>query len=319
MCLMEVNSSISNFNLMKKFLTRLLIIICITLVADRALSYVVKFFYNTTTTTDEYKMNTVIYRMNDPVVFMGSSRCHHHYIPSIISDTLQTGVYNAGLWGMHNIYFQYGLLSNILKRYTPKVICLELHPIDYLQTPFSNVETVGSLLPFINFSSGCDDVLKKAGVYYKGELSHLYRYNSQFANILAGNLTERSFAADKGYKSLGGQLDTAYGKITPEEFPYPVDEQKVKYLQAFIDKCKENKINLIFLYSPMYAVEKTNLFDVPNRIAKKNGITFINHYDLKGITGHLECYHDFGHLNDTGAKRYSAIIASELKTYIKSK
>jgi len=303
---------------MKKFLTRVLIIIIITLVADRAFSIVVKMFFKTTTTTDEYKLNSVMYRMNDPVVFMGSSRCHHHYVPVIIGDTLKTGVYNAGLWGMHNIYFNYGLLCNILEKYTPKTICLEMHPIDYLATPFSQTETVSSLDPFINFSAGCDEVLKKAGVYYKCELSELYRYNSQFANLLAGNLSARSFAADKGFKPLYGNFDTSFGPVVPERFPFPIDHEKVRYLQKFIDKCKEKHIQLIFLFSPMYAVEKSNLFDIPDSIAKKNNIVFINHYNLKGITGHPEYYHDFGHLNENGAKKYSAIVASELKQYIKN-
>jgi len=300
---------------MKRFLIRLLMITVITLAADRALSFAVRYFYGTTTTTDEFKLNAVTHRMNDPVVFMGSSRCHHHYIPAIISDTLQKGVFNAGLWGMHNIYFQYGFLCNILERYTPETICLELHPIDYLKTPASDIATVGSLTPFIHYSEGNDDVLKKAKLYYKCELSDLYRYNSQFANILAGNISERSVAADKGFKKLTGQLDTTY-QIIPERFPFKPDPDKVHYLQLFIDKCREKKINLIFLFSPMYAVEKTELFTIPDSLAKKNNIPFINHYYLKSITGHPEYYFDFGHLNEAGAQQYSSIISHELKKYI---
>ena len=301
---------------MKKFLKRLLIIIIITLIADRAIYYAIKPFYKRATTTDEFKLNAVMYRMNDPVIFMGSSRCHHNYVPSIIGDTLQTGVYNAGLWGARNIYFQYAVLCNILERYTPQTICLELHPVDYLQTPFSKLDKVGNLTPFINYSAGCDEVLKKAGLYYKCEVSCLYRYNSDFANILMGNFTKRSFEADKGYKALSGELDIKTGKTTPEEFPFPVDEDKLHYLQAFIDKCKEKKIQLIFLFAPMYAVENTTIFNIPDSMAKKNGILFINHYNLEGITGHTEYYYDFGHLNETGAKKYSSFIASELKQYI---
>lgn len=300
---------------MKRFLKRVLIITIITLIADRAVSFAVKYLYGTTTTTDEFKMNSVTYKMNDPVVFMGSSRCHHHYVPSIIGDSLQTGVYNAGLWGMRNVYFQYGFLSNILERYTPQTICLEIHPIDYLKTPFSGTESIGSLTPFINYSAGGDEMLKKAKLYYKCEVSELYRYNSQFANILVGNLSQRSFAADKGFKKLTGKLDTAFA-IVPEKFPFSPDEAKIKYLQAFIDKCKENKINLIFLFSPMYAVENTHFLDIPTQLAKKNNIPFINHYYLEGITGHPEYYFDFGHLNEDGAEKYSSIVAHELKKYI---
>ena len=302
---------------MKKFITRLLIIIAITFVGDRGLSYVVRFFYNRTTTTDEFKINSVMFRMNEPVVFMGSSRCHHQYIPSIISDTLHKGVYNAGLWGMRNIYFQYAMLCNILQKYTPQTICYEIHPIDYLHIPISDIEKVGSLAPFINYSSGCDEMLKRDGIYYKCEISHLYRYNSQFANIIAGSFSDRSLVADMGVKIMNGLMDTAHGAIKPERFSDPIDYDKLHYLQAFIDTCKQRKINLIFLYSPMYAVEKTHLFDIPDSVAKKNGIPFLNHYNMEGFSGNKDMYYDYGHLNGTGAKKYSSIIASELKQYIK--
>lgn len=298
---------------MGKFIKSLMIILAITFILDRAGAYIVAKFYKTTTTTDEYKLNFVTFRMEEPVIFMGSSRAHHHYIPAIISDSLKKGVYNAGLWGMRNIYFQYGLLSNILERYTPEIICLEVHPVDYLQTPFSTTASAGNLSPFINLSAGCDEVLKNAGVYEKAEISHLYRYNSQFANILAGNLSERTSPADKGYKSLSGLLDTTHAHLKAEQFPYPADENKIRYLQAFIDRCKARKIKLILLYSPMYAVEKNTLFELPKQIARKNQIPFLNFYYLEGLSKHPEYYYDFGHLNDAGARRYSAAISHELK------
>ena len=302
---------------MKKFIIRLLIIIGTTFIIDRTLAYVVNIFYKRTTTTDEYKINEVTYRMNESVIFMGSSRCHHHYVPSIISDSLKTNVYNAGLWGMRNIYFQDAFLNNILERYSPKTIFLEIHPIDYLKTPFSGLDVVGNLSPFINYSEGCDDILKKAKFYYKAEVSHLYRYNSLFSNLILGNLLQRTIPANKGYKPLYGKMDLSNAPIKAERFDFAVDEDKVKYFQAFIDKCKEKKVNLVLLFSPMYAVEKNNMLDVPYRLAKENNLVFINNYNMKGITGHPEYYHDFGHLNDNGARKYSSIIASELKKYLK--
>ena len=305
---------------MKKFILTLLIIASITLIADRMLTTVVKYFYKTTTTTDEYKLNEVMHSMRAPVIFMGSSRCHHHYVPSIISDTLKTDVYNAGLWGMRNIYFQYSLLGNILKRYTPKTIVYEIHPIDYLQTPFSGIETMGVLTPFVGYSSACDEVLKKAGLYYKISVSHLYRYNSLFPNLIAGNISSRSNSADKGLKALTGQLNTKSQKLKPEEFPFKIDQQKLAYLNRFINVCKQRNIQLIFIYSPMYAVKsETNLFKIPESIALKNNILFINNYNMNGITGHPELFFDYGHLNLEGAKKYSSMVAPQLKRYIKIK
>ncbi|WP_421943912.1 hypothetical protein [Pedobacter sp.] len=301
---------------MKKFALRVLIILGITFLLDRGISYGVKYFYKTTTTTNEYKINQVIDVMTEPVIFMGSSRAHHHYIPAIIQDTLKTGVYNAGLWGMRNIYFQYGFLSAILERYTPKTIVLELHPTDYLKTPFSTPEAAGPLITYLNYSKGSDEVLKLAGLYYKGQVSHLYRYNGEFANLLAGNFSQRSLASDKGFKAINGKLNTTL-EIKPERFPFSIDKEKVQYLQSFINLCREHNIKLIFIFSPMYATEKTTLFNLPNAIAKKNNLIFINHYNMPGITGHSEYFYDFGHLNEVGAQKYSSIIASELKKYMK--
>ncbi len=54
---------------MKKFIVRLFIIIAITFVADRGLSLAAKALYNKTTTTDEFKLTSVVYRMDDPLVY----------------------------------------------------------------------------------------------------------------------------------------------------------------------------------------------------------------------------------------------------------
>lgn len=302
---------------MKKFLLRILIIVALTFALERPLGYLAGFFYKTTTTTDEYKLNQATYEMDDPIVFMGSSRCHHHYIPTIIQDTFKKDVYNAGLWGMRNIYFQYALLHNILKRYTPKVIFLEIHPIDYLQIPVSTVETVVRLTPFTDYTEECNEVLKKADFYYKCKLSELYRYNSEFAFLLIGNISVRTPPEFKGFKPLYGKLDTTIEEIKPESFPYPGDKDRLHYLQAFIDICKEKNIKLVFLVSPMYnAGNYTELFRIPDSLAKKNNIPFFNHYGMDGITNHSEYFHDFGHLNEEGAKKYSSMIASELKQFV---
>ena len=70
---------------MKKFIGTLFLVIVITMIADRMVGYVFQYFYQTTTTTDEHKISSVMYRTQAPVLFMGSSRCHHHYIPSMVS------------------------------------------------------------------------------------------------------------------------------------------------------------------------------------------------------------------------------------------
>ena len=160
---------------MKRFLCWLLMMLVILFGIDRSSSFIMGILYRNSKATNEYKINYVVNKMNQPVIFMGSSRCHHTYIPSIISDTLVLPVYNAGLWGEQNIYFQYGLLCDILSRYTPKVICYEIHPIDFMATPYSGIERISSLSPFIGRSKGCDSLFKLNHIYVEYKISHLYR------------------------------------------------------------------------------------------------------------------------------------------------
>ena len=60
--------------------------------------------------------------VDEDIILMGASRCHHHYLPSIIEDSLGASVYNAGIGGSNNIYSHYIVLQHILARHTPKLI-----------------------------------------------------------------------------------------------------------------------------------------------------------------------------------------------------
>ena len=72
------------------------------------------------------------------VVLIGASRCHHHYVPSILSGSLGLSVYNAGVGGSDNIFSHCLVLRHVLSRHVPRVVCLELMTADFAPeaTPF---------------------------------------------------------------------------------------------------------------------------------------------------------------------------------------
>jgi hypothetical protein len=265
--------------------------------------------------TDEYKVNQVVRNMDAEVVFMGSSKCHHSFVPSIIADSLNRTVYNAGLWGIKNIYFQYGLLNLFLERYTPKVICLEVHPCDVMQTPFSDLERIGSLAPFIGENAACDSLFKLAGTYYSYQVSHLYRYNSGLVNYILGSCFVENSQTDNGYKPLFKQ---ASEDEKMDEFNFPMDERKISYLNKFIWKCKEKKIQLIFVSSPMYltSTSYSTCMEFFQKVADENQLIFLNQTKESPLAGEQEFYADRGHFNDKGARLYSAIFGHLLKNIL---
>ena len=219
--------------------------------------------------------------------------------------------YNAADWGIKNIYFHYGLLGNILSRYTPKAIVFEIHPCDFLNTPYSGKERAGSLAPYCGMSDACNEMLKLSGNYWPYQLSWVYRYTGNLPNLLFGKLgtMDRSL---KGWKPLEGVIDTT--GIKAEEYPYPIDKERVLLLERFIKDCQRKHIHLSIIVSPMYVCSKEDVFKVPRELAEKFQIPFIDHYRDSAYVNHAELFYDYGHLNKKGAELFSEKVCQELRT-----
>ena len=294
---------------MKKLLIHIAIVICLFFVIDRALGLGLKFLYNQSNATDEYKISYSNETVQDPLLFFGSSRCMHHYVPAIFEKELGIKCFNTADWGIKNIYYHYGLLGNILSRYTPKTIVFEIHPCDWLATPFSGVERASSLAPYCGMSDACDEMLKLSGKYWPCQLSWVYRYTGSLPNLLTGKLgsMDRSL---KGWKPMDGVMDTT--GVVAEEYPFPVDTARVALLERFINDCKKNNIQLIITFSPMYVCSKEDVLKFPRELAQKHQLTFIDHYRDSDFVGHPELFYDFGHLNRKGAELFSQKLSKEL-------
>ena len=295
---------------MRKLLLHIFIVICLFFVIDRITGLGLGYLYRISNATDEYKVSYSNESTRDSLLFMGSSRCLHHYVPSIFEKELGMSCYNVGDWGIKNIYYYYGLLSNILIRYTPKAILLEIHPSEWLDIPFSGVERAGSLAPYCGMSEGCDEMLKLTGNYWAYQLSWVYRYTGSFPNLIMGKLgsMDRSL---KGWKPLDNVMDTT--GIKAEEYPFPIDHERISLLERFINDCHQKNIQLTMIVSPMYICSKEDVFKIPRELAAKYHIPFFDHYRDTTFVGHAELFYDFGHLNRKGAEIYSEKVCKELK------
>ena len=151
---------------MKKLAIHIIIVACLFFVMDRIFGIGLGYLYRISNTTDEYKISYSNESTRDSLLFIGSSRCLHHYAPLIFEKELGMTCFNAADWGIKNIYFHYGLLGNILSRYTPKEIVFEVHPCDFLDTPYSGTERAGSLAPYCGYSG-----IKGSIAFFFGESS----------------------------------------------------------------------------------------------------------------------------------------------------
>ena len=248
--------------------------------------------------------------IHEDIVFMGASRCHHHYVPQIIADTLGMSVYNAGVGGANNIFSHYVLLCHILNKHKPKVICLEVMPTDYnLQVaPFSSLSFFA---PLFGKNDAADSVYLIAGLYWKYKVSHLFRYNAKAPSILWGLVINRQLDGDKGYIPLPCPKQHSI-LIDHEILQMEIDTLKLDYFKRFIGLCQRNNIKLVLTVSPKYTRVDSEHYVILKRLAEHYDIPFMDYHTEGLYLDHPEYFKDTTHLWDDGARHFSRLFAADL-------
>lgn len=318
---MILNLSILNFNYMalNKFVLRLLVFLAILVVADQIVGKVLGELYKNA--GDKFaRENYMREKLKDDVLIFGSSHAVNHYVPQIISDSLKMSVYNCGQRG-NGIIYEYGRLQSILKRYTPKLILL-----DVVKCYDLDVTDNSTYLDFLKVDYGTNDSIDKIfetiDPYSPIKLRcQSYKYNSLLCDLVLNNiLRNRGRYSKDGFMPLEGFWKIPNGaNLTraPQVKAFNYDSIKLKYIEKmFSEKPKDTK--LIVLISPMYFGEQTNIFYPIKKLCSKYSIPMLDYYADKRFKGKLNWYHDVEHLNVIGAKEYSSIVGNEIKELIKS-
>ena len=252
--------------------------------------------------------------IREDIVLMGTSRCHHHYLPSIIADTLGASVYNAGVGGSGGIFSHYIMLCHILRRCTPGVICLDVAPTDHT-VEASPLRAVNLFAPLFGKDDKADSVFRLAGTYIPYTLSHLYRYNARASSTLWGLLLNRQREADRGYMPLP-QPKAFPTALRHEDTDSTVDTLKMKYLYRFIARCRQRNIELIFVASPKYTRVDSSYYAVLKAIAREHDIPFMDYHTRGLYLDRPELFKDVNHLWHEGAQPFSAVFAHDLKALL---
>lgn len=296
---------------MKKLVMTLIIVLAGLFAVDRLGGLVMGAVGKVSNDGFSPKFRYIRNEIHEDIVFLGASRCQHHYVPEIIADSLGKSVYNAGFGSSDNIYSHFIVLNHILDRYSPRTVCLEVMPSDYnvQEDPFVFISLFA---PLFGKSQGADSVFRQAGTYWKYKASHLYRYNARASSNLWGLVLNRQKGNDNGYTPLDapGRFP---GTLDREETDCSVDPQKIEYLHKFVDLCRQKGVKLVFVVSPRYTRADPSHYDVLKSFARENSIPFLDYHTSGLYLDHPEYFRDASHLWDRGARLYSSVIASDLR------
>ena len=261
---------------------------------------------------------------NEDIIILGNSRAQHHYIPSMLSDSLKMSCFNAGQDGGHSIFLPYGQVEAILKRYKPKLFLLEFSPssVYYDETDY---DKLAIFLPYYNSLKFLRPLIELRGPFEKYKnLSGIYPFNSQVINIIRFNYkkTDR-FIMNQGYDPIFRTIKGFDGtKRDVNDENNTIDSNKVDRINEILALCQNSGTQIIVIDSPVLMGDKnTSNKEVKAQILEifsNHKIPFWDYSSDEKFVDSLNYFADRRHLNYLGSELFTKDVASRIKNYLDS-
>lgn len=300
---------------MKNFLLKIVLFFAIIAVMDIIVGYAGDKLRFMTKGGGTGKSQHICYDATEDVLMLGSSRMLHSFVPEVFSDSLGVKVYNCGTGG-NGIILAYGYLQMIVRsNHLPSLIIYDAYKFDIYQD--DNVKYIDGLRPY---SKEAPEVLQTICDIEASErvkcLSNMYCYNSKMIRLAMDAYIPYT-KTQLGYIPLYGQLSYEPDNVS-ENTPI-IDEVKLQYVAKFIELAKENNIQIVFTASPKYGIFSDNYFAPVADICAEKNVPFWNYYTSTSFSRNRVFFEDPVHMNDMGAREFSAVVAHQIKTELNYK
>lgn len=256
-----------------------------------------------------------LYEVETPIVIVGSSRASHHYVTSMIEDSLYKPAYNIGRDGC---FFNYNLcvINSILDRYSPELIIWENSNDAFNYEARDPIET---LYPYYKKNKFITQLIKKQE---KTNIrlcltSNLYRYNSNIHKIIIRYiLKDTTFDNNKGYLPLTPKHNNQLILHKNEDTLISnTNYSKLKMLEALLIKAKEKNVKIVMVDSPKYIIsQKTHASQIVKNLIDSCNMVYIDNTNLDEFLQNPEYFNDRTHLNQLGANYYTRFFINQLKS-----
>lgn len=268
-------------------------------------------------TQDIGKGRFAINEVETDVVIVGSSRANHHYVSTMIADSLGCSVYNVGRDGC---FFSDNLCvtNAILDRYSPKMIVLEVANDCLDENARTNPE---AMFPYYWESDYTKQVID-SDVGWKANvqmLSTLYRYNAISFKTIGYGL--KGLVSEKSEDQLMGYTPIAYIerrspmelKETEVSSTSTISDLKCKQLENLLKKAKTQDVEMILICSPLFrkATGDNKGKEVLMKLCNATGTAYYDYSAEEIFLNHPEWFNDGTHLNCKGAEVFTKMILEE--------
>lgn len=265
------------------------------------------------------KDNYRLHRLETDIVILGSSRGSHHYVTSLLSDSIDNymgkeySIYNAAIDGKF-ANSNSCAAEMIISRYRPKLVIIDL-PESQLAS--KDVADIKFSSPFYRKDSIVRKYIDNISFEEKMLMkSSLYRYNGKILRIASSFLRQKD--VDDGYLPLyGTTIDISkYGEYVKGDSieTQILNSYSITNFRNVLRKYTAENIPLIIVCSPHFRPNNNN--NQLLKLCNEYNVPFVELYDLPYFNEHPELFKDAGHLNDDGAHIYTKIFFEQLKPYL---
>jgi len=291
------------------------------------LDYVMSYYLSQTNgSPGEFEVWNDIYNSNVMcgIAIYGSSRAWVHIDPKILKDSLELDAYNFGIDG-HNFWLQYLRHLEFLKHnIKPQTIILSVDI--YSLQKRNDLYQPDQFLPYMLWNSN----VQKYTSSYKGYNNFdyylpLFRYSGKtnalktiFNNFFRNQSSEKFryngfFGMDREWNN-----DLEKAKANTGSYTVKLDSSSITLFEKFINECKHNNIELIFVYTPefiegqLFVSNRDDVINLYKYFSNKYSISFYD-YSKDSICLDKTCFYNASHLNKRGADIFSRELANDLK------
>lgn len=308
---------------MKKFIIKTGLFFAIAAVLDIASGVAFKWIIARAKYGETYNSNYISNICTDDIIILGSSHAKRHYVPSLIEDSLGLTCHNCGEPGC-GIIPAYARYKMIAEREKPRLVIYEATPgFDYFTSDdyskyLGRIRQYSDKRAVAEMNEVFGDELEAVRL-----ISNMYRNNSSIVHNLMDLVIPTKDS--KGYGPLHGVLTIeAIERMTntqpsKDSKSHVVDSLKLSYVEKLFAEAKADGVSIVCIESPRFnSTPNDNMEDYRPviQLCEKYGVPFINNIYYVGITGEKDLFQDFGHLNDRGAKQYTASLIPLFRNYL---
>jgi hypothetical protein len=304
---------LSSSNKMARFFIRLISILSLIIIFDQGIGLILKHYYFRQNRGDESEMTYIVDSTTADILILGSSRARHHYVPDIFEGRLHNTCYNAGKDGSYVLY-SCAIFNAIVKRYNPKLVIFDIRPYE-LGNITSEYERLSVLLPYYQKYPEIRNVIDLRGPFEKiKHISAIYPYNSLILQIARGNLRSRRTNVPDLHGYIPGYKTMKQEKISTWNLSnISIDNNKIQALKEIISTCKQKKISLLFVYSPMWRIVQNSFCDnIISGLCSEQGVGYLNMSNDSTFINRPDYFEDVSHLNNEGARAFSNILIDKI-------